>query len=327
MRPIAAADVVVSELARLLNVWREHDAVPESPSVLAHWVWETAARTPRSPRPEVALDLLQRTGLARLHDDLLHPEALVVGPADLDAPDRVPYDLRRTLFERLLTVSEFGEGLKRVLAWVRIEGGVARVAWRGLTREQQTEPGWRWLQQLGLARHHEDELILAEELLPFVTATSPARRKISPQELEERLAAQARQARLAEEHVVRLEQERLRNWGLPDSAVVHVALEDVAAGYDIQSCEPTGEPRWIEVKSSAGPREQFHLSPGEYETAQRTRQHYWIAWVGWAARLPDGPCDTAFISDPVGRLLQPDSPWTMEPDGWLVRETRRGASG
>jgi hypothetical protein len=188
MRPVVAADFVVGELARLLNVWREHGAAPESPSVLAHWVWETAARTPRMPRPEVALDLLQRAGLVTLANDVLRPDAAVAGPAELESPDRVPTDLRRLLFERLLTLPEFGDGLRRALAWVRVEGGVGRAAWRGLTRTQQTEPGWRWLQQLGLAHHDGDELVLAGELLPFVTSTPPARRPMSPQELEARLA-------------------------------------------------------------------------------------------------------------------------------------------
>src|SRR5205814_1236846 len=96
-------------------------------------------------------------------------------------------------------------------------------------------------------------LVLDRVLLPYVADTQQPAIPLSQADLDARLLLQRDRAALAEDLVVRLERERLIRTGADDlaEAVVRVSIEDVCAGYDVQSFEVTGQPRLIEVKSCA----------------------------------------------------------------------------
>lgn len=60
------------------------------------------------------------------------------------------------------------------------------------------------------------------------------------------------------------------------NAVVHVALVDVAAGYDIASFSVAGQPKLIEVKTTTGEAETFEITSNEWNTAEKHGSSYWV---------------------------------------------------
>jgi hypothetical protein len=207
------------------------------------------------------------------------------------------------------------------LAWAAVKGGVVAVSFRDLPPNELTNPALLWLQHLRLAEHAGGELVLNPFLAGLVVTMPPARRSVSPKELEERLLIQKERACLAEDYVVALEKRRLAEAGVACLAedITLIARVDVGAGYDILSFEVTGAPRLIEVKSCAGPRTSFHLSRNEREVAGRGRSAYWLAWVGWATRLPYSAPEVAWFRDPAPLFDGSDPAWVAEPDGLLIR--------
>jgi hypothetical protein len=221
----------------------------------------------------------------------------------------------------MLDVASFADPIEAALAAAEVKAGVAAVSFRHLPPADLSNPAWYWLQQLRLAEHTSGRLVLDPYLSGLVATTPPARRAVSPEELEERLSLQKERACLAEDYVFELEKRRLTAAGaaLLADDVTLVARIDVAAGYDILSFEASGAPRFIEVKSCAGRRTSFHLTTNEREVAGRERPAYWLAWVGWAMRLPHGEPEVAWFRDPSPLFDGSDPAWSVEPDGLLVR--------
>jgi hypothetical protein len=255
-------------------------------------------------------------GLAATNDaDDLQPDPALppLMPTSADTPDRFPPSAAGIVFQRLLACPECTFRIHEVLSCVRISEGQLTIPWLHVPTVVRPNIAWLWLQQLGLAQHAGSDLILNPILLPYVADSLPTLRSLSQAELEERLAAQKARAAIAEEHIMELEQQRLIMAGCPHYAVGvrRVSLERVDAGYDIRSFETTGAPRFIEVKSSAGPRAFFFLSRNEYRSARRYALSYWIAWVGWAVRLPEGPCDVAWFPNPAESMKKDPSIWRV----------------
>jgi hypothetical protein len=313
---------VIAELARLINVWRENGLGPVRPAVLRHWARHTAARTGKPPAPDEAIALLRTLRLASVNKagDLTPAEPL--WPAGTcSVLDRLDPPLNHIVFERMLDVPSFADPIETALAAAEIRAGVAAVSFQDLPPADLSNPAWYWLQQLQLAEHARGRLVLDPYLSSLVVTTPPARRAVSPEELEERLSLQKERSCLAEDYVFALEKRRLREAGtaLLADDVTLIARIDVAAGYDILSFEASGAPRFIEVKSCAGRRTSFHLTANEREVAGRERPAYWLAWVGWAMRLPHGEPEVAWFRDPSPLFDGSDPAWSVETDGVLVR--------
>ncbi len=318
MDPIPSPTVAVEELARVLNVWCERHFVVTSRAALMQWARQTAAFTPRHPRPSIGIALLIQLGLAALADSGdVYPDSMLpsIMPAQAETHDRLPLAVACNVFQRLLALPEYAVHVQQVLLCIRVSQGQLMVPWRQIPSAERANVAWLWLQQLGLARHSGSQVIIDPSLLPYVADSLPTDRTLSQAELEERLATQQERAGLAEEYVVESERQRLIACGCPHYAVGvrRVSIDNVGAGYDIRSFETTGDSRYIEVKSSAGPRNFFILSRNEYRFARRHKRSYWIAWVGWAVRLPEGPCEVAWFRDVVAILKNPASPWRVTP--------------
>jgi len=93
--------------------------------------------------------------------------------------------------------------------------------------------------------------------------------------------ARNRQLGLAgEENVINKEREELIAAGRPELAerIVHVArLEGDGAGYDIKSYMPTGEEKFIEVKTTRGDeRSEFYLSAAEIRFSNEHSDRYYL---------------------------------------------------
>lgn len=93
--------------------------------------------------------------------------------------------------------------------------------------------------------------------------------------------------RLGEEFALGYERWRLRDHPELLEKIRHVSAEDDTLGYDIESFELDGTPRFVEVKGTLGPIEtRFFLSANELRCAEAKGQSYVILR---AARLADNP--------------------------------------
>jgi hypothetical protein len=87
--------------------------------------------------------------------------------------------------------------------------------------------------------------------------------------------------RLGEEFAIRYERWRLREHPELLKKLRHVSETDDTLGYDIESYELDGSPRFVEVKATLGPLEsRFFLSANEVAVAQTKGQSYVVLRVG-----------------------------------------------
>lgn len=318
---------VVEEIARVVTVWASKGWPETTLGTLRHWAGlGTAALSPRVPSPEPALKLMVRAGLITVTPDGLARPCAELRESDEEraSVDRFARPVALGVFQRLLSLPEFEREFCAVFAELRLTAASPSVAWGSVSAINQRNPAWIWLQQLGLGEHQEGEFVADSVLIPFMLDVDVSRKRVSQDELDRRLQLQRQRSELAEEHVVALERERLRLAGVGYYAegIARVSLDDVAAGYDIRSFETDGRPRYIEVKSSSGRREQFFISRNEIAVARAERGCYWLVWVGWALRLPAGPCDVAWFRNPVEILDVPSSPWLLEEASAIVTRLR-----
>lgn len=319
--------LVVEEIARVVAVWASKGWPEVTLGTLRHWAGvETAALSPRVPNPEPALKLMVRAGLlAVTPDGLATPCAeLRNSEGERGSVDRFARPVALGVFQRLLSLPEFEREFFVVFADLRLTAAKPSVGWGSVPAISRRNPAWIWLQQLGLGEHQGGEFVADAVLIPFLLDVDVSKKRVSQAELDRRLQLQRERSELAEDYVVVLERERLRIAGVGYYAegITRVSLEDVAAGYDIRSFETDGRPRYIEVKSSSGRREQFFISRNEIAVARAERRRYWLVWVGWAGRLPAGPCDVAWFRDPVKILDASSSPWLLEEVSAVVTRIR-----
>jgi Domain of unknown function (DUF3883) len=314
--------IALEELARVLYVWAARGFVPTTIAALSSWALNTSAMGPRVPDPRPAISLMARLGLAYTLEDggVLPDHGLIKEGYVTERTDRFDQRVVVDILERMLEHSEFRKELRCVFKYFHIKSGLPVVQWRTVPDEMARCPGWIWLQQLGLGEHIENCLIGDERLIPFLLDNGWGTSAVSVDELEERLKLQRERSGMAEEFVVRVERERLRRAGMDDLAedVERISLRNVGAGFDIRSYDLTGARRYIEVKSSAGPRERFFLSRNEMTRAEEGGDEYWLAWLGWTARLPSGPVDLAWFRNPAGLLRLAIGPWIIEASDLVV---------
>jgi hypothetical protein len=145
----------------------------------------------------------------------------------------------------------------------------------------------------------------------------PAKRSVSPDQLEKELARKKIYGERAELFVMDFEMMRLKDDDL-FSKVIHVALENTAAGYDIQSFS-TGEgttlPRFIEVKS-VGDDMAFYLSRNEVRVAEELGNDYFLYLVQ-RSRTEDETYTPRIIRDPFKKIFR-DGDWSFRPDSFKV---------
>ena len=98
---------------------------------------------------------------------------------------------------------------------------------------------------------------------------------ISPKKLKRILDNQNKIGQLAELRIVKYEKDRLKGLGI-NNDVEHVALKNVALGYDIKSWETKNDERYIEVKAVSKLDYKFHWSKNEVEISEKYEDKYFL---------------------------------------------------
>ena len=141
------------------------------------------------------------------------------------------------------------------------------------------------LLQLDILIENKDIIELAPqyaELLEIVVSNTVM--VITPEAFEKLEAAKKEIANIAEEYVLQNERNRLSSIDAVEQSkrVDHVALKNVAAGYDIASFNDKNSKnhdRFIEVKAGKPTPTNYFFSRHEFETARRLRNRYYIYYV------------------------------------------------
>ena len=157
----------------------------------------------------------------------------------------------------------------------------------------------------------------AQALVPDptgVVASTGSQEGLSPEALHAQNAANAETGRIGE--LIAMDAERLRLQGIGcldvDEAIVHVALQRVDAGFDIES-NWNGERRCIEVKSSTTEGCDFFLSVGE---RNKLVDLGLTAWLYRVIVRPDGASEVVeMLRDPMAHI--PES--CFQPVSWRIR--------
>lgn len=147
-----------------------------------------------------------------------------------------------------------------------------------------------------------------------VAVASPGRRRpMSPEDLLAQLDRQSTTGKRGEQVAVTHEIARLRACGCtePERYVEHVALDDIARGYDIESTWP-GEERCIEVKATTSPGADFFVSTNEREVLKSMGARAWIYRVELCS---EGEPVVRELRDPMNRVPEE----CFVPQVWRVK--------
>lgn len=138
------------------------------------------------------------------------------------------------------------------------------------------------------------------------SSNEPRRKRvITPERLAADLRKQVQVGSVGEKVAMRHEIKRLSALGVykPRSCVEHVALRNIAEGYDIESVSEKGGVRYIEVKATMGSIENgFFISEGEISELERLGKQAYLYLVELSDLGKGRGAVVAEMSDPVRRL-------------------------
>jgi hypothetical protein len=140
-----------------------------------------------------------------------------------------------------------------------------------------------------------------ESGLPAGKGGKRIKRVVTPQQLAQKLLAQVKIGEAGEAIALEFERKRLKALKVanPNACIRHVAEENIAAGYDIESKSLEEGTRYIEVKSTvATAGDGFYISAGELAALRDLGREAYIYFVE-VDRLPRGGQVVAVVCNPV----------------------------
>ena len=258
---------------------------------------------------EPTLNFCQRLGLVTSSDD-----------STLRVPVEVPRARTRDFLEhllyRLLRVrNRYRSEVYRFVRRFKVENG--EVAYVSPVQRRSREQATRnFLMELKLVfyRADGDEHVLSGQHVWLYSVARDSIGKTPPVALDLAIQAQNELGHAAEVAVMTFERKRVG----PDLAgeVTHVALTNVAAGYDIRSVtvdQVAGRvPRYIEVKAVSPKTFTFYWSQREVDVARVLGLHYYLYLL--PVDQPGGfdLSRLKIIADPHTVVLSPSSEWSVE---------------
>ena len=172
-----------------------------------------------------------------------------------------------------------------------------------------------FLISLGIIKNENDEyIILNNEILNKIK-----KQKKSPSKLREELNSKEQLGLDAEKLVYENEVLKVEKLGA-NLEVHHIALEDVSAGYDIQSYDDNLKKIYIEVKAVNKTNYQFHLSPNEYNISKIYNHNYYIYLLPVDLSNPKKfDYDNILkINNIKNNIIDNSQIWRVENDGFIV---------
>ena len=221
---------------------------------------------------------------------------------------------------RVSTASSTGYGreIRKVCHAFRLEDGQAQMRSKGLGREHYA--GRNILLEAGAIRlHHKTGncTISAWFHSDFIRALYT--HGTTPQELDDLIRDRSDIGFAAELEVLKSER---RIVGERDASnVIHIALEDTSAGFDIASTRRQQETdqltvRLIEVKAVSPGDWEFILTRNEVHVATENKSAYFLYLLPVVKGQPD--VDQAYIiENPIDNLLNADE-WCIKQGDWNV---------
>ncbi len=192
-----------------------------------------------------------------------------------------------------------------------------RATYRPTVEDRGDESDVRnYLMELGIVSYEasEDRYVLAMEHSDLYARAKESRAPVSPSEFQARRAAKEEIGLAAE--IAVLAHERKRVGAQHAASVDHVALWNVAAGYDIRSVTVGNQdrelPRYIEVKAVPYERYQFFWTANELAMAELFGPWYYLYLL---PVVSGGSFDfekLRITCDPYANVLGPESEWVVE---------------
>lgn len=222
------------------------------------------------------------------------------------------------LCERILADSDGAAGLANYLSgFACTDGQLRREARMGPEPTDVRDA----LMDLGVVTYdHEAELYTLKEEYDYLHAvcleakqSQNTGRIFTPEQLQAVLRSRDEVALRAEEVVVGFEKERVgKNL---ESRVVHVAKENVAAGFDVLSVSLDDQrlvPRYIEVKAVSADDYGFFLTSNEIRVARLFGPCYFLYLVPVGADGAPQIDRLRMVNDPANQVLASDD-WLVSP--------------
>ena len=258
---------------------------------------------------EPTLNFCRRLGLVNSSDDSTLKVATEV-------PSARTRDFLGHLLYRLLRVrNRYRSEVYRFVRRFKVKNGEVSYASPVQSRSQeQATRNFLMELKLVLYRADRDEHVLSGQHVWLYSAAHDAIGKTPPVALDHSIRAQNELGHTAEIAVMTFERKRVG----PDLAgkVTHVALTNVAAGYDIRSVtvnQGAGQvPRYIEVKAVSPRTFTFYWSRREVEVARVLGQYYYLYLLPVDQHGGFDFSRLTMIPDPNTVVLGPSSEWTVE---------------
>jgi len=178
------------------------------------------------------------------------------------------------------------------------------------------------LLQLEILIDKKDVIELSHQYIDFLeTVVSETVTVITPDALEKSEAEKKEISKISEEYVLKNESSRLisTNAAKQSKNINHVALKNVAAGYDIASFDgkdSQNHDRFIEVKAGKRTPIRFFLSRNEFETAKRLKGRYYVYYVCMEDKKPR---ELYIFSDPTQGIMK-DPKFIISTDTYEISE-------
>lgn len=179
-----------------------------------------------------------------------------------------------------------------------------------------------FLISLGYVKKNKKEFqLLKPEILNFLKNF-----KLTPQALEKKLLNQKILGNNAEKLIFENEKSFLINSGI-NKKPIHIAMEDVSAGYDILSFRKENDivrEIYIEVKAVSLSNYQFHLSTSEYQTALKLNSNYFIYLLPVDYSLYEGfdLNSVLRINNIKENIFENKIDWKVASDGYLITKNK-----
>lgn len=223
----------------------------------------------------------------------------------------------KSLFEKISKRSDYGQCLKEYLLNFTDKDGLYIFEPESIYNNLSSDLRNFLISSKKIDYKNGSYIILDNSLLEFIK-----NKEFSPSELEKILRDKKQLGDDAERLIFKKEQEKVTQI---DSSlkIDHVALRDVAAGYDIQSFDKRDnkiEKIYIEVKAVSKSNYKFHLSVQEKQTANKLKDKYFIYLLPVDRSNSDNfDYDQLLKINNIDKsIFQNKLEWKVESDGFII---------